>query len=140
MGLTYHFSFGAPNAVSADELEEFLRDVEQEAIQMGFGPTTVMNGPFDTAERREFAKRVARGIPFEDERLKGVSLPSAQYWSHNPATGSCRVAPEHGVVLVLTDSHRRETVFGFFRHPAVVRDAGGRVVADAGYLTSELDE
>jgi hypothetical protein len=169
MGLTYHFSFRAPKSVSADELEEFLLEIERDAIQMGFDPTTVVNGPFDIAERREFAKRVARGIPFEDERLKNVSLPSTQFWSHNPATGSCRIAPEHGVLLVVTDKQGREMVFGFFRYPRVIRDLAGREImpvpgdeawvsgdcvkspdqryraivrrfAAAGYLTSELDE
>ena len=83
--------------------------------------------------------------------------------------GYCRLAPEHGVLLVITDERGREIVFGFFRYPRVIRDRGGREVmvvpgngdwtfgdcvkspdqryraivrrfAAAGYLVSELDE
>lgn len=169
MGLTYHFSFGAPARTTAHDLEAFLRDVEIQAVRLGFQPTVVVNGPFDTAERRDFARRVARGLRFEDERLKGVDLPDTQFWSKDPVTGSCRLAPEHGVVLVVTDERGRESVFGFFRYPRKVRACDGRVVmpvpgdgswasgnfvvspdpryravvrmfADAGYLVSELDE
>jgi hypothetical protein len=169
MGLTYHFSFAAPASVPAEDLAAFLQDMEGDARLMGFHPTTVVNGPFDNPERRTFAKRVARGLVVEDDRLRGVEFPDDMCWNFGPGTGYCRLAPEHGVLLVVTDDRKCETVFGFFRYPRVIRDRAGREVmpvpgngewvsgnfvnspdhryraivrrfADAGYLASELDE
>jgi hypothetical protein len=169
MGLTYHFSFAAPAAVRPEELEAFLQDIEGDARLMGFHPTTVVNGPFDTSERREFARRVARGLVVEDERLRGVEFAREVCWNFGGETGYCRLAPEYGVLLVITDERGREIVFGFFRYPRVIRDPRGREVmpipgegdwtfsdcvkspdpryrsivrrfAAAGYLVSELDE
>jgi hypothetical protein len=169
MGLTYHFSFAAPATVKPGELEAFLQDIEGDTRLMGFHPTTVVNGPFDTPERREFARRVARGFVVEDERLRGVEFANETCWNFGGGTGYCRLAPEHGVLLVVTDERGREIVFGFFRYPRVIRDRAGREVmsvpgdgdwtssdsvkspdqryraivrrfAAAGYLVSELDE
>lgn len=169
MGLTYHFSFAAPAAVMADELAAFLQDVEGDARLMGFHPTTVVNGPFDNPERRNFARRVARGFVVEDDRLRGLEFPEATCWNFGPGSGYCRLAPEHGVLLVVTDERGCEIVFGFFRYPRVIRDSTGREImpvpgdgawrsgdsikspdqryraivrrfADAGYLASEIDE
>jgi hypothetical protein len=169
MALTYHFGFAAPAAKTAEELEEFLLNVEGDARLMGFAPTVVVNGPFDTPERREFARRTARGLVVEDSRLAGVELAEDACWSRGDASGFCRLAPEHGVFLVVTDAQQRESVFGFFRHPRVIRDRTGRTVmevpdggawvsggfvcspdhryraivrrfAEAGYLKSEHDE
>jgi len=169
MSLTYHFSFTAPARVSADELAAFLGDVEGDARLMGFHPVTVVNGPFDSPERREFSRRVARGLLVEDGRLRGVALPAETCWNYGAGTGYCRLAPEHGVLLVVTDAEGRESVFGFFRYPRVIRDRDGREImpvpgdgawvsgnfvnspdqryralvrrfAAAGYLASELDE
>lgn len=167
MGLTYHFSFAAPASVPAEQLAAFLQDVEGDARLMGFRPTTVVNGPFDNPERRNFAHRVARGLTVEDERLRGVELPENACWSSGD--GYCRLAPEHGVLLVVTDERGCEIVFGFFRYPKVIRDRAGREImpvpgegawasgdcvkspdqryraivrrfAAAGYLSYELDE
>lgn len=167
MGLTYHFSLTAPASVPAAELEAFLRNVEGDARLMGFHPTAVVNGPFDSVERRDFARRVARGLVVEDPRLRGAEFPEGLCWA--AGDGGCRLAPEHGVMLVVTDERGVETVFGFFRHPRVIRDRAGREImaapgdgawmsgactksadpryraivrrfAAAGYLASELDE
>ena len=167
MGLTYHFSFAAPAAVPAADLESFLQNVEGDARLMGFNPTTVVNGPFDTPARREFARRVARGLTVEDERLRSVELSMEACWTCGD--GYCRLAPEHGVLLVVTDERNCEAVFGFFRYPRMIRDRTSREImtvpgdgawvsgdcvkspdqryraivrrfADAGYLASELDE
>lgn len=169
MGLTYHFSFTAPATARPEELEAFLQDIEGDSRLMGFHPTTVVNGPFDTPERREFARRVARGLVVEDERLRGVEFTKETCWNFGDGTGYCRLAPDYGVLLVLTDEHGREIVFGFFRYPRVIRDSTGREImpvpggrvwassdcvkspdqryraivrrfAAAGYLVSELDE
>ena len=51
MGLSYDYEFTAPATVAAEELETFLCDVKLEAQRLGFGPTTVLNVPFDTPER-----------------------------------------------------------------------------------------
>lgn len=169
MGLTYHFSFTAPAGVGADELASFLQDVEGDARLMGFRPTTVVNGPFDNPERRQFARRVARGLVVEDERLRGLEFPADTCWNSGGGTGYCRLAPEQGVLLVVTDERACETVFGFFRYPRLIRNRAGREImpvpgdgawvsgdsikspdqryraivrrfAAAGYLASEIDE
>jgi hypothetical protein len=169
MSLTYHFSFDAPASVTAEQLAAFLNDVEGDARKMGFQPTTVVNGPFDNPERRDFSRRVARGLVIEDERLRGVAFSTVTCWNFDSGTGYCRLAPEHGVLLVVTDREGREAVFGFFRYPRLIRDRDGREImpvpgngawvsgnfvdspdqryraivrrfADAGYLASELDE
>lgn len=169
MGLTYHYSLRAPAHATAAELAAFLENVEGDAKLLGFAPTIVVNGPFDTPERRDFARRIARGRTIEDARLRGVELPRETCWCHYPDTGECRLAPEYGVVLVLTDERGCESVFGFFRHPARILDRAGRVAMEvpdagewssgtfidspdpryraivrrfreAGYLASELDE
>lgn len=169
MGLTYHYSFAAPAAARSEELETFLKNVEGDTLLMGFHPTAVMSGPFDTPERREFSRRVARGLVVEDERLRTVKFAKDTCWSFGDGAGYCRLAPEHGVLLIITDAHGREMVFGFFRYPQVIRDHVGREVmpvpgggawtfsdcvkspdqryraivrrfAAAGYLVSELDE
>jgi hypothetical protein len=167
MGFTYHYSFTAPAAVPPEELEAFLQDIEGDTRLMGFRPTTIVNGPFDTPERREFARRVARGLTVEDERLRGVEPSKEACWSCGD--GYCRLAPEYGVLLVVTDERGCEVVFGFFRYPRVICDHTGREImpvpgegawvsgdcmkspdqryraivrrfAAAGYLASELDE
>jgi hypothetical protein len=169
MGLTYHFSFAAPATTRPEELEALLQIIEGDSRLMGFHPTTVVNGPFDTPERREVARRVARGLVVEDERLRGVEFAKETCWNFGDGTGYCRLAPEHGVLLVITDERNREIVFGFFRYPRVIRDRNGREImpvpgdgdwtfadcvkspdqryraivrrfATAGYLVSELDE
>lgn len=167
MGLTYHFSFTAAASVTAEELAAFLQDIEGDARLMGFHPTIVVNAPFDNSDRRDFSRRTARGLVVEDERLRGIVLPPETCWNHG--ADYCRLAPEHGVLLVVTDREGRETVFGFFRYPRVIRDRDGREImpvpgdgawvsgnfvnspdhryraivrrfAEAGYLASELDE
>ena len=116
MSLSYYFNFTAPASDTADELESFLKKVERQAMKLGFAPTTVLNVPFDSRERREFARRLGGGITVTDERLKGVIMPSeADAYRHNPVEGSCRLVPQHGVVLVVTDEQGCETCFGFFK-------------------------
>ena len=169
MGLSYHFSFRAPAQVSADELEIFLRNVEGDSRLLGFEPVIVVNGPFDTPDRRSFARRVARGLVVEDDRLRHVELPAETCWSHSPEGAYCRLAPEHGVILVVTNERGAESVFGFFRYPRIIHDRDGREImpvpgdgdwvhgsfvdspdqryraivrrfAAAGWMASELDE
>ena len=105
MSLSYHFTLAAPATASAADLEAFLRTVEADAKKMGFEPTLVLDAVFDTPERREFARRVVRGVHIEDERLKGVVLPrQKQVWDFSPTLGHCRLAPERAVILVVTDA------------------------------------
>lgn len=126
MGLSYHFGFRAPAGTPADELAGFLANVEGDARLLGFDPTMVVHGAFDTAGRQEFGRRVARGLPITDQRLRGAGLPDGTYWDHNAASGYFRLVPEYGVMLIVTDEHGTETVFGFFRYPETVRDQDGR--------------
>lgn len=133
MGLSYHFTFTAPATKTAAELETFLRGVEGVAKQMGFKPTLVVDAAFDTPERREFARRVTTGFHLESEKLKGVVvLREGQVWKHDPVYGDCRVIPERGVVLVVTDKQGCETVFGFFKYPAALKDLNGRALVPTG--------
>lgn len=128
MGMTFHFAFSASADRTAEQLEDFLRVLEGEAIRMGFYPTIVINALFDSADGRSFARRLTTGLSVEDKRLKKVDLPKEMVWGHNAETGSCRLVPTSGVVLVITDELGRETVFGFFRYPGAIYDCHGREI------------
>lgn len=129
MSLSYHFTLSAAPSASAEELVAFLRTVEKDAKKMGFRPTMVLNAVFDTPERREFARRVVRGIHLEDERLKGVVLPAeGQVWDFSGKLGHCRLAPERAVLLVVTDERGCETVFAFARYPGKLVDVFGKTI------------
>ena len=133
MSLSYYFTFSAPATVKAAKLLEFLKTVEAEAKQMGFRPTMVLDAIFDTPKQREFARRLTTGYRLESEKLKGVViLREGQVWSHDSVYGDCRVIPEHGVMLVVTDERECETVFGFFRYPAALKDLNGRAAVPTG--------
>jgi hypothetical protein len=133
VGLSYHFKLSAPQTETADALEEFLRTVETDAKNLGFAPTMVLKARFDTQERRQFVKRLTKGLFVEDEKLKGVVLPNkGQVWGHDATHGWCRVVPEEGVVLVVADEKQCETVFGFFRYPAILFDSAGNAIASTG--------
>jgi hypothetical protein len=133
MGLSYHFSFAAPARTKPGDLETFLKSIEAEAKEMGFSPTLVLNASFDTQERREFARRLVTGFHVEDERLKGVVLPApGMVWNHDQQLGAVRVIPRKAVVLILTDEHQHETIFGFFKYPAEITDIHGKLIAETG--------
>jgi hypothetical protein len=133
MGLTYHFSFAAPASTKPGDLEIFLKSIEPEARAMGLKPTLVLNASFDTPERREFARRLVTGFPVEDERLKGVALPApGMVWSHDQRQGTARVIPCKAVVLIVTDEHQCEIIFGFFKYPEKIADIHGKPIANAG--------
>ena len=133
MSLSYYYEFTAPAATPAAELEVFLREVEQLAKSLGFNPTTVLNEPFDTPERREFASRLGGSFTLQDDRLKGISIPnSGQLRDHDLVTGECRLFPSHGVVLVVTDKQSCEACFGFFKFPEHVSDIHGAIIANTG--------
>jgi hypothetical protein len=133
MSLSFYYEFTAPAATTPAELEKFLRGVEQLAVSLGFAPTTVLNIPFDTKERRDFARRLGGNCFLQDERLKGVALPAeGQVRDHDPISGECRLIPQHGVVLVVTDEQGCEACFGFFKFPERVLDIHGSILADTG--------
>lgn len=133
MSLSYYFCFTAPAGMTATKLKAFLDGVEVEAKKMGFAPTLVVDATFDTAERREFAKRITYGMPLEDERLKGVAVPNEPALTrHDPEDGNCRLLPSRGVVLVVTDQYGAESAFGFFQYAETVRDIHGRTLAETG--------
>lgn len=127
MALSYYFTFNAPATKSAPELEKFLKIVEKEARCLGFNPTLVLNAPFDTDERRAFARRLTTGERIESEKLKGVVLVrKEQVFSHDPVHGDCRLIPVQGVILAVTDEMKQEIVFGFLRYPKTLKDANGK--------------
>ena len=133
MGLSFYYEFTAPAGTSASELETFLRDVEGEAKALGFNPTTVLNVPFDTPERREFANRLGGNFTLQDEPLKDVAIPApGQLRNHDPESAECRIFPQLGVILVVTDERGCEACFGFFRFPEHVTDIHGAILADTG--------
>ncbi len=133
MGLSYHFSFAASAKTKSGDLEKFVKSVEAEAKKMGFSPTLVLNASFDSQERKEFARRLVTGFPVEDERLKGVVLPAAgMVWNHDQQHGAARIIPSKAVVLILTDEHQRETIFGFFKYTEKVLDIHGKAIAKTG--------
>ncbi len=131
MSLSFYYEFTAPASAAATELEEFLRDVEQLAKSLGFGPTMVLNVPFDTPERRDFSSRLGGSFTVRDERLKSAAIPApGQLRDHDPLAGEGRLIPEYGVVLVVTDERGCETCFGFFKFPEQVLDVRARSLAD----------
>lgn len=133
MALSFHFRFTAPAAKSAAELEAFLKIVETEAKRLGFNPTLVLNAPFDTEQKKDFARRLTTGLRLESENLKGVvPIHQRQVFSHNPGSGECRLVPEHGVILIATNEREQETVFGFFRYPKTLMDSHGKRILDTG--------
>jgi hypothetical protein len=133
MGLSYYYEFTAPSDSPAAELETFLHEVQREAQALGFDPTIVLNVPFDTPERREFANRLGGNFALQDDRLKGVAIPApGQLRNHDRESGECRLYPEHGVVLVVTDERECEACFGFFQFPEHVTDMNGAILADTG--------
>jgi len=133
MSLSYYYEFTAPSTTPPEELEKFLGDVENLAKSLGFAPTTVLNIPFDNKTRREFARRLGSGFSLQDEKLKEIALPQEeQVRNYNPISGECRLIPEHGVVLVVTDENGCETCFGFFQFPAEVLDIHGRSIVSTG--------
>ena len=133
MGLSYFYSFIASASTTATELEAFLRTVEVRAKAMGFAPTMVLNSKFDKQERQDFARRLTTGLKLTSEQLKGVVLlKDGQVWSHEPNSGSCRVIPKQGVLLIVTNEHGHETAFGFFRYPETLKDLNGRDLVKTG--------
>ena len=131
MGLSFFYEFTAPAATPASELETFLRDVEREAKALGFEPTTVLNVPFNTPSRREFANRLGGNFTLQDDRLKGVVIPApGQLCKHDPESGEGRLFPAHGVVLVVTDERGCEACFGFFKFPEHVIDIHRSILVD----------
>ena len=113
----------------AEQLEDFLREVEKLAQSLGFAPTMVLNVPFDTPERRDFARRLSGSYTVEDQRLKdAVTLAEGQLWNHDPDSGTGRLIPKKGVVLVLTDEQGCETCFGFFKYPERILDVHGKIL------------
>ena len=133
MGLSFFYELTAPDDRAASELEAFLHDVEREAQALGFNPTAVLNVPFDTPERREFANRLGGNFTLQDERLKGVAIPApGQLRNHDPESGECRLFPDQGVVLVVTDERGCESCFGFFKFPEHIIDIHGAILAVTG--------
>jgi hypothetical protein len=133
MGLSFYYEFTALAGTPASELETFLRYVERDAKSLGFNPTIVLNVPFDTPARREFANRLGGNFTLQDDRLKGVAIPApGQLRNHDPESGECRLYPKHGVVLVVTDEKGCETCFGFFKFPDHIIDIHNAILADTG--------
>ena len=133
MGLSFFYEFTAPAATPASAIEAFLHEVQLEAQSLGFDPTIVINVPFDTPERRDFANRLGGNFTLQDERLKGVAIPApGQLRNHDPESGECRLSPERGVVLVVTDERGCEACFRFFQFPAHILDIHGAILADTG--------
>ena len=133
MGLSFFYELTAPANTPVSELEAFLRDVEHEAKALGFNPTTVLNVPFGTQERHEFANRLGGAFTLQDERLNGVVIPApGQLRNHDPQSSGIRLFPERAVVLVVTDERGCESCFGFFQFPEHVTDIHGAILADTG--------
>lgn len=127
------YAFSALADKTPAELESFLRIVELEAKRLGFAPTMVLKAVFETPTQQEFVRRLTLGLKVEDAKLKAVVLlGKGQVWSHNQAHGFCRVIPNQGVLLIVTNDKGHESAFGFFRYPAVLKDLIGRDVVKTG--------
>jgi hypothetical protein len=133
MGRSYFYSFSASADKTAAELESFLQTVETKVKQLGYAPTMVVNARFDTPEQQEFARRLTTGLKLESEKLKGMVLVAdGQIWGHDPVAGFCRVIPQQGVLLIVTNERGHESAFGFFRHPETLKDLNGRDMVKTG--------
>ena len=131
MSLSYYFTFSARPETKAEELVAFLKGVETEAKRMGFSPTLVLDASFDTAERREFARRLTAGLRVQGGRLASATLPAdASVHRDDLHNGSCRLMPTDGVIPVVTDEHGDAIIVGFFRYPEEVKDVNGSTVAE----------
>ena len=145
MGLNYYFTFSAPPETKAEGLVAFLNGVETEAKRVWFYRTLVLNAWFETAERREFARRLTPGLRVQDGRLAGATLAAdASIQRDSPQNGSCRLMPTSGADLVVTNEQGDDFIFGFLRHPEAVKDVNGRTAADTGlkggwYLSGYVD-
>jgi len=132
MSLSYYYELCAGTNVSARELEQFLQEVRGRELALGFAQVVVLNVPFDKAERRKFSCRRGASLTLKDDRLKGVALPTPEIVrDHDPFSRECRIFPEHGVVLVVTDEQQCETCFGFFRFPEYAEDVNERILAES---------
>ena len=170
MSLTYSYSFTAPAETSAEELEAFLKAVEVEAKALGFTPTTVLNVRFHMPDERDFSRRLGSSCVVVDERLKGdIILRDDLVWHHHRESGSARLIPKQGVILVITNEQGHEVCLGFMTYPAEIWDTSGtkimdtplgnqwqfsdyvqspdpryrrlvRLFAEAGHLASEFDD
>lgn len=130
MALSYYYTFSAPKSHSASKLESFLRTVDHQAKRIGFDPTIVINAVFSSPEQRQFARRITGGLLVTDSRLRGITLvDTSQIWDYDPRRGECRIIPEKGVLLIITDEKGCETVFGFLWYPDVLLDANGKELA-----------
>lgn len=138
MGLSYYFNLKADATKTPAQLESFLQQVEREAKKMGFAPTMVLNACFDTADRRAFARRLTSGLKLECDKLKSVALSDNQVWQHDAVNGFCRVIPQQGVLLIVTNEQGHESAFGFFRFPVGLKDPNGRDVVKTGADTQWL--
>src|ERR1700677_486884 len=131
MSLSYCFEFRAPAEETAEKLERFLKGVEHHADSVGFKPNVVLNIVFDTPERRAFSRRLGGSFTVQDDRLKGIAIPNrAQVRDHDTDVGQCRLIPERGVILVVTDERGCEVCFGFFKYPEQIMDLHGKILAE----------
>lgn len=135
---------GTTNALSRSNQPSFLNEASEcgppnpatdgmliTSCRNGFDPTIVINVPFDTPERREFANRLGGNFTMQDDRLKGLAIPApGQLRNHDPESGECRLFPKRAVVLVVTDERGYETCFGFFQFPEHICDIHGVVLAN----------
>jgi len=134
MSLSYYFEFCAPAEETPEALEKFLKRVERHAQSVGFKPTVVLNIMFDTPERRKFSRRLGGSFTVQDNRLKGVAIPNLeQVRDQDAVNGECRLVPERGVVLVVTDERGREVCFGFFKFPVHITDIHGNILAQTNF-------
>ena len=93
----------------------------------------MLNVPFDTQERRDFARWLGGGTYVENDKLKGAALSFKQDADHHDrASGSCRLVPRQGVVLVLTDQQGCEICFGFMKCQAIIYDTNGKPIVETG--------
>ena len=108
--------------------------MEQYAKSAGFAPTVVLNVPFDIPEHQEFSRRLGGSFTVQDDRLKGIAIPNpGQVRDHDAVTGECRVIPERGVVLVVTDEKGCEVCFGFFKFPEHIVDIHENTLAETDF-------
>ena len=114
-------------------LEDFLHEVEGDAKAMGFDPVLVLNAAFDTRSSRSLcvSERQACGWKATNSRAP-CCCATGRFGAMIPVHGSCRVIPRRGLILVVTNDQKFETVFGFFQFPPTLKDLNGKDVVKTG--------
>jgi len=121
MSLDYYYEFKAAPSNPIEDLRNFLTQVGEEALQLGFATAVTVNSVFRSVDQLQFARRICLLPVLTDARLKTADF------SADPAVdrqdrkeGECGIFPVDGILLVVVNQTGLETTFGFLRFPKLI--------------------